>query len=215
MAYVIQGLGNRAIPSFLTANDFHQEHFFNWAEKVDANELIRAARCLGQFGNWQGRGVGGKDAILWDHGLDCGGDFGLDFGVFKNRLNDQVRIRKGRVIRGCGDTIQQGLFLFFGGFAAFDALVHIACAIGLAAICVFLGLINQDNVDPCLGRDQCNTRTHHARAQNAYFFDALIWDACGAHGAFFQGSFVDEQTADHRRGGGVHHDIREPTRLDL
>ena len=182
---------------------------------MNPDELIRSARGFGQLCNWEGRSVGGKDAILWDHRLDRGSDFCLDLGVFKNRLYDQICIRKGRVICCCRDAIQQRLFLFFGGFATFDAFVHIVCAIGLAAICVILGLVNQDNVDACLGRNQRDASPHHAGAQNAHLFHALIWNSCRANRAFFQGTFVDEQTADHRRGRGVHHDIREPTCLNL
>ena len=53
---------------------------------MDANELLRTFGRFRQVADRQGRGVGGKDALLWDHGLDFGGDLSLDLWVFKNRF---------------------------------------------------------------------------------------------------------------------------------
>ena len=110
---------------------------------MNADELFRFVRCLGEFGDRQGRGVGGKDAIVTyvpEHFL---GNFCLHAHIFKDRLDDQVSIGQRGVIRRRINEAQHGVFLLLCDLAALDAFVDVVFDIGFTLVCGFLLLVDQ------------------------------------------------------------------------
>ena len=51
LADVIQRFSHGAITGFGTFDDLDQQHFLDWREEVDADELFRTRRRFGQIGN--------------------------------------------------------------------------------------------------------------------------------------------------------------------
>ena len=191
LAHVVERLGHRAVAGFLAFDDLDKRHLLDGREEVDADELIRTHRGLGQIGDRQGRGIGGKDRIRRNDRLDLFGHLGLDAGIFEHRLDDEVDVLEGLKIGGGVDLGQKRLFLLRGRFLAGDALVHEAFRVGLAAVGGFLRLVDEDHVHTGLGRDERDTGTHHARTKNTNLFNALIGHV-GAVGAFFKRFLVEE-----------------------
>ncbi len=141
-------------------------------------------------------------------------DLGLDGGVLEHRLDDQVAAGEGCVVgrrRDAGKHL--GLFLLSVDLRRLT-LVQQAGRIGLAAFGGVLGGVDQHYLDPGHGADIGDARAHHAGAQDAQFFHALV-RGLGAVRALFQRLLVDEEAADHRGRAGVHQHIGKPARLDL
>ena len=112
------------------------------------------------------------------------------------------------------DAAQNFGLLFSRNLLALDALVQKPVGIGLAPIRRILRSVNQDHVDPGIGRDICNPSPHHARPDDANLFHGLIGHRWPVR-TLLQRLFVDEQGTDHRGGGGVHQQRGEVPRLDL
>ncbi len=180
---------------------------------MNTDELLWTLGRFGKVRDWQGRGVGGKDAILRDHGFDLCCDLCLDFWVFEHGFDNQIAAFESiKICRRC-DHVQQRVFLLRCRLFTCDALVHVGRGVGLALVSAFLGLVNQHDVDTGLCGDKCDACTHHTRTQDAQLFDALIWNIHRANRAFVERFFVQEQRADHRRRRGVHQNVGEPTGL--
>ena len=214
LAYVVQRLRYSHITGLLTLDNLDQHHLLNGAKEVDADVFFGALGRLGQLRNRQGRGVGGKDAVFTDHGLDLSSDFGLDGGVFEHGLDDQITTCQRLIVSGGGDTGQHLLFLLGRGFALGDAFVHVAGGVVTALVCGGLITVQENHLDPRLSGHQRDASTHHASPQHANFLDGLIGD-CGTVCALFQLFLVYEQGPDHRAGTGVHQNMGEPTGLNL
>ena len=76
--------------------------------------------ALGQIGDRQGRGVGGENAILGDHGFDLFGHLGFDGWVFKDGFDDQVTaFERIKIRRGCDAA---SISSFFSGVAFLRAM---------------------------------------------------------------------------------------------
>ena len=182
---------------------------------MNADELLRARAGAGQIGDRQGRGVGGENAILGDHGFDLFGHLGFDGWVFKDGFDDQITaFERIKIRRGC-DAGKHFFFFLGRRFFAGDAFVHIARCIGFAFVGCGLISIDQDHFDACLSRDKRDACAHHARTEDAELFDALIRHIGGADCAFVERFFVDEERADHGGGTWVHQGVDEPACFDF
>ena len=112
------------------------------------------------------------------------------------------------------DAAQHFGLLLGRDLLALDALVQQPLGIGLAPVRRLLRGVNQDHLNPGIGRDIGNPRAHHARADNADLFHRLIGHR-GPVRALFQRLFVDKERADHRGRGGVHEKRGEVPRLNF
>ena len=74
----------------LADDDLDQRHLLDRREEMQADEVVRPRRRLGQAGDRQGRGVGGEDRVGGQRGLGLLGRLGLDLAVLEHRLDHQL-----------------------------------------------------------------------------------------------------------------------------
>ena len=213
LAHEIQRLCHCAIPRGLAPDDLDQHHLVDRREEMDADELLGPLAGLGQTTDRQGRGIGGKDAVGSNGGLDAGRHLGLHLGVFEHRFHDQVAAGKGGMLGG-GQNAPQHLGLLLGRhFPALNALVEQVFGMGTAPVGRLLRGIDQYHVNPGIGGNIGDARPHHACANHTKLAHRLI-RLRRANCPFFQCFLVDEQRPDHRPGGRVQQHAGEPARLD-
>ena len=167
---------------------------------MHADKLIRAFAVLGQTGDRQGRGVGGKDNILADDRFGFLDHVGFDIGTLEHRFDDQVDIFQIIIIVGRGDPGHEGVCLVLRHLATLDALVDDLLAVIDGFLRFFHIAIEDDNIHAALGCHMGDARAHQAGTEYADGLDVGWRNAFGPRRAFFRGLFVDEQGADHILG---------------
>src|SRR5690606_33117365 len=169
LLHVVECAGQGVIGSFLAHDDFHQLHLVHRGEEVQADEVVRLGGGLGQLGNGDGGGVGGKDAVGHQFWFRFLGNPGFQVAVFKHGFDDQVatlQILGG----GCGcDTGQYFVFLVLGHATAADFLGQQVLGVAFAFLRVLNRNILQHHFNTAAGRGVGNAGTHHAGTQDADF----------------------------------------------
>ncbi len=84
---------------------FHQLHLVDGVEKMDAHHPARIPGGLRQFGDGQGRGVGGQKGLRPDLAVQVVEDFFLEFHLLHRRLDHQVATLKRHRRRRGGDAV--------------------------------------------------------------------------------------------------------------
>ena len=120
------------------------------------------------LGDGQRRGVGRKDGALLAHLVELAEELTLGVHVLRHALDDEVGVRRGRLLLD-EDVVQDGVLGLFGHLALLDALLQGSGELILVALSGSdAGSVHQSGV--ALGReDLSDAAAHGAGAENCNF----------------------------------------------
>ena len=99
-------------------DNLHQRHFFDRAEKVQADDLFRPLRLGGNIANRQRRRIRRKDRMRRALLLDFTDHLLFQRQIFKHRFNDQIPMCKPAIIGRSGNQRQLAITLISLDMAA-------------------------------------------------------------------------------------------------
>ena len=192
----IECLGNGGRASFFAEDDFHQRHFFDRREEMDADEIGGLGPGGRQLGDRQGGSVGAEDDVWTEDRFDLFGDFGLDRYILEYRFDHEVRTGEIGIVGGGGYAGERCRhFLRRHAFA--QALLEHRFDMGLALFRIGDVTVEQHDLHPRLRGDGGDASAHHARAEHGELRGGHLGFSLGTARAAFGSLFVDEQAADH------------------
>ena len=213
-AHEIERRRQRDIARFLAENDFDEQHFFDRRKEMNADEIVRAGRCLGQRGDRQRRRVGGEDHIGSNRLLRAPRRLGLHAAILEHRLEHEIATLQAGVIGGRLDAREQRCLIGGGRASARDLSGDQLFAAGLALVGALLIAVEQHHLEPVAGAHISDAGAHEARADDADLLEIGRRNIFRAMRALVQLVFGEKQRANHRGGFLRAQNMREPARLD-
>ena len=148
------------------ADDLNELHAGHGVEEVHADDGVLEAET--HLGDRQRRGVGREDGALLAHLVELAEELTLGVHVLRHALDDEVGVRRGRLLLD-EDVVQDGVLGLFGHLALLDALLQGSGELILVALSGSdAGSVHQSGV--ALGReDLSDAAAHGAGAENCNF----------------------------------------------
>ena len=148
------------------ADDLNELHAGHGVEEVHADDGVLEAEA--HLGDGQRRGVGREDGALLAHLVELAEELTLGVHVLRHALDDEVGVRRGRLLLD-EDVVQDGVLGLFGHLALLDALLQGSGELILVALSGSdAGSVHQSGV--ALGReDLSDAAAHGAGAENCNF----------------------------------------------
>ena len=164
---------------------------------MQADEVVRLGGGLGQLGNGDGGGVGGKDAVGHQFWFRFLGNPGFQVAVFKHGFYDQVATLQ-ILCGGCGrDAGQYFIFLGVGHAAAADFLGQQVLGVAFAFLRVLNRNILQHHFNAAAGGGVSYAGAHHAGTQDAHFPEGFFFHTIRATAAGLDGVELEPEGARH------------------
>ena len=148
------------------ADDLNELHAGHGVEEVHADDGVLEAEA--HLGDGQRRGVGRENGALLAHLVELAEELTLGVHVLRHALDDEVGVRRGRLLLD-EDVVQDGVLGLFGHLALLDALLQGSGELILVALSGSdAGSVHQSGV--ALGReDLSDAAAHGAGAENCNF----------------------------------------------
>ena len=181
---------------------------------MDADEILRLLRRLGERADRQGRGVAGEDHVRPDNGLRLFCRLLLDRAILEHRFDDEVAALQIGVVGARVDARQQRVAVGALGAALGDLVGDQLLRMRLALVGRFLVAVDQHDFEPGARRDIGDARAHEAGADHADLAQVRRRDFGRTARALVELAHREEQRADHRRRFLRAQDLGEVAALD-
>ncbi len=210
----IQRAGQRLVTGLLADDDLDQAHALHRREEVNADEVLRSRRRLGERGDRQRRGVGAEDGVPGQNRLGPPDHVFLDRAVLEHRLDHEVGAGEcGEV--GAGVDARERRLGIGGAHAAARNLLGVRRFDGRPALGGgLLVAVDEGDGDAGAGADVGDAGTHEAGTDDRNAVGRTGRNRHRPADELVQLLHGDEQRADHRRRFPALQDLREVALLD-